>query len=242
MTKEPRDAPQFYLTAPSPCPYLPGREERKVFTHLIGRRAVTLNDTLTQSGFRRSQTIAYRPACESCRACVSVRVLVDAFEPGRTMKRIIARNADVSRTIVAPQATSEQYSLFRDYVDARHGDGGMADMSVLDFSMMVEDSHVESEIVEYRVGSRRDGGALIGSCVTDVLADCLSMVYSFYEHDMAERSLGSYMILDHIARVRRMGLKHLYLGYWVEGSRKMGYKARFTPQERLGMSGWELVA
>ncbi len=237
MTRELRDAPQFYLTAPSPCPYLPGREERKVFTHLIGRRAVSLNDTLTQSGFRRSQTIAYRPACESCRACVSVRVLVDAFEPGRTMKRIIARNADISRAVVPPQATSEQYSLFRAYVDARHGDGGMADMSVLDFSMMVEDSHVESEIVEYRV----DGGALVGACVTDVLADGLSMVYSFYEPDMPERSFGSYMILDHIARVRKMGLRHLYLGYWVEGSRKMGYKAKFTPQERLGMSGWELI-
>ena len=237
MTREPRDAPQFYLTAPSPCPYLPGREERKVFTHLIGRRAVSLNDTLTQSGFRRSQTIAYRPACESCRACVSVRVLVDAFDPGRTMKRIIARNADISRAAVSPQATSEQYSLFRAYVDARHGDGGMADMSVLDFSMMVEDSHVESEIVEYRV----DGGALVGACVTDVLADGLSRVYSFYEPDMPERSFGSYMILDHIARVRKMGLRHLYLGYWVEGSRKMGYKAKFTPQERLGMSGWELI-
>ena len=156
------------------------------------------------------------------------------------MKRIIARNADVSRAVVAPQATSEQYSLFRGYVDARHGDGGMADMSVLDFSMMVEDSHVESEIVEYRTGGRRDG-ALVGCCVTDVLADGLSMVYSFYEPNMPERSLGSYMILDHIARVRSMGLRHLYLGYWVEGSRKMGYKARFTPQERLGMSGWELV-
>jgi arginyl-tRNA--protein-N-Asp/Glu arginylyltransferase len=240
LTKEPRDAPQFYLTAPSPCPYLPGREERKVFTHLIGRRAIGLNDTLTQSGFRRSQTIAYRPACESCRACVSVRVLVDAFSPGRSLRRVIARNAGVTRTVVPAQATSDQYSLFRSYVETRHGDGGMADMSVLDFSMMVEDSHVDSELVEYRIESSH-GSTLIACCVTDILADGLSMVYSFYDPDLQDRSIGSYMILDHIARVRALGLRHLYLGYWVQGSRKMGYKARFTPQERLGMSGWELV-
>ena len=137
MTREPRDAPQFYLTAPSACPYLPGREERKVFTHLVGRRAAALNDALTQSGFRRSQTIAYRPACENCRACVSVRVLVDDFRPGRTMRRVLTRNSDMTARLAPAQATSEQYSLFRGYVDSRHGDGGMADMSVLDFSMMV---------------------------------------------------------------------------------------------------------
>ncbi|MBV8848218.1 MAG: arginyltransferase, partial [Methylobacteriaceae bacterium] len=150
MTKEPRDAPQFYLTAPSVCPYLPAREERKVFTHLIGRRAPGLNDALTQSGFRRSQTIAYRPACESCRACVSVRVLVDEFVETRSLRRIRELNNDLVGRAIANQASSDQYSLFRGYVDARHGDGGMADMSVLDYSMMVEDSHVNTRIVEYR--------------------------------------------------------------------------------------------
>ncbi len=242
MTREPRDAPQFYLTAPSACPYLPGREERKVFTHLIGRRAISLNDALTQSGFRRSQTIAYRPACENCRACVSVRVLVDDFQPGRTMRRVLARNADVKGALVQAQATSEQYSLFSGYVDSRHSDGGMADMSVLDFSMMVEDSHVDTRLVEYRRPGQRGDDELIGCCLTDVLADGLSMVYSFYESDESTRSLGVYMILDHVARTRALGLPHLYLGYWVEGSKKMGYKARFLPQERLGLSGWELSA
>ncbi|MFO1166892.1 MAG: arginyltransferase [Rhodoblastus sp.] len=241
MTREPRDAPQFYLTAPSACPYLPGREERKVFTHLVGRRAIRLNDALTQSGFRRSQTIAYRPACENCRACVSVRVLVDDFRPGRTMRRVLQRNADITSDFAPAQATSEQYSLFRGYVDSRHGDGGMADMSVLDFSMMVEDSHVETRLVEYRRPNAEGRNELIACCLTDVLADGLSMVYSFYEPDEAGRSLGVQMILDHIERARLMGLPHVYLGYWVEGSRKMGYKSRFTPQERLGMNGWELA-
>jgi leucyl-tRNA---protein transferase len=247
LTKEPRDAPQFYLTAPSVCPYLPGREERKVFTHLIGRRAPALNDALTQSGFRRSQTIAYRPACEACRACVSVRVLVDEFVETRSLRRIREINSDLVSRAAANQATSDQYSLFRGYVDARHGDGGMADMSVLDYSMMVEDSHVNTRIVEYRrhgpdtAINGRGGGALMAACLTDVLADGLSMVYSFYDPEEAERSLGTYMILDHLDRTQRLGLPHLYLGYWVEGSKKMAYKARFRPQERLGMNGWERV-
>lgn len=242
MSREPRDAPQFYLTAPCPCPYLPHREERKVFTHLIGKRAVALNDTLTQSGFRRSQTIAYRPACELCRACVSVRVKVNEFSISRSFRRVLERNADLSGVVARPEPTSEQYSLFRAYLDARHGDGGMADMSVLDYSMMIEDSHVESRIIEYRANAVSSSqGALTAVCLTDLLADGLSMVYSFYEPDERSRSLGTYMILDHIERARRLGLPHLYLGYWVEGSRKMAYKARFLPQERLGMQGWDRI-
>jgi arginyl-tRNA--protein-N-Asp/Glu arginylyltransferase len=247
LTREPRDAPQFYLTAPSPCPYLPGLEERKVFTHLIGRRAPALNDTLTQSGFRRSQTIAYRPACEACRACVSVRVLVDEFRPSRNLRRISERNADIVGQPLPPRPTSEQYSLFRTYLDARHADGGMADMSVLDYSMMVEDSHVDTRLIVYRrrgPDTRINGrgeGPLIAVAVTDILADGLSMVYSYYDPSMEDRSLGSMMILDHIERARRMKLPHVYLGYWVQGSRKMAYKSRFTPQERLGMNGWDRV-
>jgi leucyl-tRNA---protein transferase len=244
VTREPRDPPQFYLTAPAPCPYLPNREERKVFTHLIGRRATAMNDALTHSGFRRSQTIAYRPACEHCRACVSVRVCVNDFAPGRTMKRITARNADLAGSPIVPQPTSEQYALFRSYLDARHAEGGMADMTVLDYSMMIEDSHVRTRVIEYRKkppAERGGHGALLGAALTDVLADGLSMVYSFYDPSEEGRSLGTYMILDHIDRARRLGLPHVYLGYWVEGSRKMAYKARFTPQERLGMNGWERV-
>lgn len=242
MSREPRDAPQFYLTAPSPCPYLPRRDERKVFTHLIGKRAVALNDTLTQSGFRRSQTIAYRPACEACRACVSVRVKVGEFALSRNLRRVAERNADLRGAVVRAEPTSEQYALFRGYLDARHGDGGMADMTVLDYSMMVEDSHVETRLVEYRIGTTSiSPGRLVAVCLTDLLADGLSMVYSFYEPEAQARSLGSYMILDHIDRARKLALPHLYLGYWVEGSKKMAYKARFLPQERLGMNGWERV-
>lgn len=247
MTSQPRDAPQFYLTSPSACPYLPGKEERKVFTHIIGRRGRELNEILTQGGFRRSQTIAYRPACDTCRACVSVRVLVDEFEPSGNLKRILRKNGDLIGSPTANRPTSEQYSLFRRYVDTRHADGGMADMTVLDYSMMVEDSHVDTRLIEYRrrgidsAITGRGTGDLIAVCLTDEMSDGLSMVYSFYSPDAADRSLGTFMILDHIEKARAMRLPYLYLGYWVEGSRKMAYKSRFMPQERLMGQGWVRV-
>jgi leucyl-tRNA---protein transferase len=241
VTQHSRDTPQFYLTAPSPCPYLAGKEERKVFTHLVGERAGELNNILTQGGFRRSQSIAYRPACEGCRSCVSVRVIAEEFRPTRSMRRIANRNADVVSEMKIAVPTSEQYAIFRGYLDSRHRDGGMADMTVLDYAMMVEDSHIETRIIEYR---RRDGGRaddLLAVALTDVLGDGLSMVYSFFEPDEAARSLGTLMVLDHIERARRMGLAYVYLGYWVRGSRKMDYKGRFLPQERLTPDGWARV-
>ena len=247
MTQHSRDTPQFYLTAPSPCPYLPGREERKVFTHLVGERAGGLNDLLTQGGFRRSQSIAYRPACENCRACISVRVITDEFQPSRSMHRIAERNADVIGEMRALVPSSEQYSVFRAYLDARHRDGGMADMTALDYAMMVEDSHVKTRLVEYRRRgpdssiNGRGSGQLLAVALTDVLGDGLSMVYSFFDTDAGARSLGTFMILDHIERARRMSLPYVYLGYWVNGSRKMDYKGRFLPQQRLSQDGWARV-
>lgn len=247
MTQHSRDTPQFYLTAPSPCPYLEGQEERKVFTHLVGDRAGELNDLLTHGGFRRSQSIAYRPACEGCRACVSVRVVAADFAPSRNMRRIAERNSDIVGEMRIPAPTSEQYSVFRAYLDARHRDGGMADMTVLDYAMMIEDSHVDTRLVEYRrhgpdTGINRRGvGQMVAVALTDVLSDGLSMVYSFFEPDEADRSLGTFMILDHIERANRMGLPYVYLGYWVAGSRKMDYKGRFLPQERLMPAGWSRV-
>jgi len=244
VTQHPRDTPQFYLTAPSPCPYLHDQEERKVFTHLVGERAGELNDLLTHGGFRRSQSIAYRPACETCRACISVRVVAADFKPSRNMRRIAERNEDIIGTMRTAAPTSEQYSVFRAYLDARHRDGGMADMTVLDYAMMIEDSHVETRLIEYRrrgpdtAVNGRGSGQLLAVALTDVLSDGLSMVYSFFDPDASDRSLGTLMILDHIERARSMGLAYVYLGYWVPGSRKMDYKGRFLPQERLMPSGW----
>ncbi|MDI6027666.1 arginyltransferase [Corticibacterium sp. UT-5YL-CI-8] len=245
MTQHPTQSPQFFLTAPSPCPYLEGQFERKVFTHLVGDKAPEMNDLLTQGGFRRSQNIAYRPACETCRACVSVRILTNEFTQTRNMKRIAARNSDLVGAMLKPEPSTEQYSLFRSYLDARHRKGGMSDMTVLDYAMMVEDTHVETKLIEYRRRgpdsflTGRGQGDLIAVALTDRMADGLSMVYSFYNPEFEDRSLGTFMILDHIARARALGLPHVYLGYWVNGSRKMNYKVRFTPQEHLGPKGWE---
>lgn len=247
MTQHQRDTPQFFLTSPSPCPYLSGKQERKVFTHLVGERAPAINDLLTHGGFRRSQSIAYRPACEACRACISVRVLANEFRETRAFRRVAATNRDLVGHERTPVPTAEQYSLFRAYLDARHADGGMIDMSVLDYSMMVEDSHVRTKLIEYRRRgpdtriNGRGSGPLVAVALTDVLSDGLSMVYSFYDPDQRSRSLGTHIILDHISRARALGLPYIYLGYWVEGSPKMDYKRRFLPQERLAHDGWTRV-
>ncbi len=241
----PTPSPQFFLTAPSPCPYIEGQFERKVFTHLVGDKAPGMNDLLTQGGFRRSQNIAYRPACESCRSCVSVRILVDEFRPTRNMRRVSARNADLVGAMHDAQPSTEQYSLFRTYLDARHRRGGMSEMSVLDYAMMIEDTHVDTKVIEYRrrgpdsFMTGRGRGELMALALSDKMADGLSMVYSYFDPALEDRSLGTFMILDHIARARAAGLPHVYLGYWVNGSRKMNYKVRFAPQEHLGPRGWE---
>lgn len=248
MTHHSTQSPQFFLTAPSPCPYVEGQFERKVFTHLVGDRAPDMNDLLTQGGFRRSQNIAYRPACETCRACVSVRILAGEFEPSRNFRRIIQRNSDLIGAVHNAEPSSEQYSLFRRYLDSRHRRGGMSDMTVLDYAMMVEDTHVDTKVIEYRrrgVDSFITGegqGELIGVALSDKMADGLSMVYSYYDPQFESRSLGTFMILDHIRRAKAAGHPHVYLGYWVDGSRKMAYKVRFQPQEHLGPRGWERYA
>lgn len=242
MTEHKTDFPQFYITAPQPCPYLPGKLERKLFTHLTRGRSRPLVDSLLTGGFRRSQNIAYMPYCETCSACVPVRILVDEFQPRRTLKRIWRQNRDVSQRKIGANPTSEQYAVFRDYIDSRHREGGMADMSVLDYAMMVEDSAVTTQLTEYRSGcSSTSDGTLLAVALADRLSDGISMVYSFYDPDQSERSLGSYMIMEHVEQARRLGLPYVYLGYWIDGSRKMDYKTRFRPQEHLTADGWQRV-
>ncbi|HWA03075.1 MAG TPA: arginyltransferase [Rhizomicrobium sp.] len=232
--------PQFFLTPGGPCPYLPGRTERKVFARLSGSLAQPLNEALTHSGFRRSQSIAYRPACENCSACVSVRIVADAFEFSRGQKRIVRRNTDLVRSEVTAEATREQFALLRTYLDSRHAGGGMSDMGLFDYVAMVEETPVTTHIIEYRrPGDGDRPGPLIACALSDVLRDGLSMVYSFFHPGEDARSLGTYMILDHVRAAKMRGLRHVYLGYWVQGSEKMDYKSRFRPMEALGREGWE---
>ncbi|HEY7552679.1 MAG TPA: arginyltransferase [Hyphomicrobiaceae bacterium] len=241
MSEQRKHFPEFYVTAPQPCPYLPGRFERKLFTHLTHEKSPLLVDNLLRGGFRRSQNIAYMPYCEGCQGCVSVRVLVDEFKPSRSMRRVLDANRDLVPQRLQATPTSEQYSLFRSYIDERHAEGGMADMSVLDYAMMVEDSIIDTFMTEYRLGPQ--GGAagrppLVAVALSDRLSDGVSMVYSFYDPEATRRGLGTFMILDHIAHARRLGLPYVYLGYWIGGSAKMSYKQRFQPQERLTSGGW----
>ena len=248
MSIERRNFPQFFITAPAPCPYLATRLERKVFTHLMSADAQQLHDSLSQGGFRRSQNIAYRPACENCSACISIRIPVEKFRWTRSFRRTWRASPDLTTQISPAKSTAEHYALFRRYLDARHGEGGMADMTLLDFAAMVEETFVDTRLIEYRMkprislaGPDSRQGRLAGVALTDVLQDGLSMIYSFFDPEFSPRSLGTYMILEHVERARRMGLAYVYLGYWVMGSSKMDYKARFLPQERLLRDGWTLV-
>jgi arginine-tRNA-protein transferase len=234
---------RFFLTAPSPCPYLPDRYERKVFAHLPLSDGAAINDALTQVGFRRSQNIAYRPACEGCDACVSARIPATDYPYSRSERRALERNGDLVRNLVEAEATMEQFDLLRRYLLARHAEGGMADMTWADYVAMVEDTSARTHLIEYRATSNDRGpGDLIACVLVDVLCDGLSLVYSFYAPEMARRSLGSFIILDHVAQAQQAGLLYVYLGYWVSGSVKMDYKARFNPIEVLRPGGWTLMA
>jgi len=225
---------RFFATPGMSCPYLEGRTERQVVTLLSGDDPVALHDRLAQAGFRRSYNIAYRPACDGCSACVPVRVRAQDFRPDRTMRRIWARTATLSVTVLPAKSLAEHYLLFHRYQKARHPDGAMADMELDDFRAMVEDSPVRTSLVEFR----KPEGGLFGVAITDRIADGLSMVYSFFDPDEARASPGTAMVLWHLERATQLGLPYLYLGYWVEASRKMAYKARFRPLERLGAGGW----
>lgn len=229
---------RFYLTEPQPCPYLENKLERKLFAPLIGNNAADVNDELSANGFRRSQNVAYRPQCPGCTACTATRIASQNYEPSRRDRRIMRRNASLRRAIKPALATQEQFGVFRQYVTERHSEGGMAEMDALDFASMVEDSTVRTQIIEYW-GEDEDGdNELRAVCLTDVMADGLSMVYSFFDPTYSSDSLGRFMVLDHVEIVRALGLPHLYLGYWVEGCQKMTYKAEFPATEMLINGKW----
>ena len=228
-------APQFYVTAPQPCPYLGGRIEQKLFTALQGEGAETLNNSLSKQGFRRSQNVLYRPTCADCAACLSARIEVAAFAPSKSQKRVLKRNAHLVRRATSPWATEEQYEVFRTYLESRHAAGGMVDMDVFEFAAMVEETPIRTRVIEY---TNEHTSVLEAVCLTDVLDDGVSMVYSFYTPDVPRQSLGTHIILDHIEIARAAALPYVYLGYWVPGSPKMGYKISFEGLEVFSAGKW----
>ena len=235
--KPPRRPQFFYTTAPLPCPYVAGRVERKVVTEITGPDADTLHDRLSRAGFRRSHNIAYAPVCPGCNACVPIRIPTGSFQPDRTQRRIARANAGVEGFDVPARATAEQFQLFQCYQKARHRDGDMATMSFYDYRAMVEDTPIETLMVEFRDADER----LVGACLTDKLGDGLSAVYSFFLPGLDRRSLGTYTILWLIERARMLGLPYVYLGYWVPDSAKMNYKSRFRPSEILSGGVWRIL-
>lgn len=235
--RPPRRPQFFYTTAPLPCPYVAGRTERKVVTEITGPDADALHDRLSRAGFRRSHNIAYAPVCPACQACVPIRIPVRTFQPDRTLRKIARANAEMESFLVSPRATPEQFQLFHRYQQMRHGDGDMATMGYYDYRAMIEDTPIQTMIVEYR---EPDQG-LISVCLVDQLADGLSAVYSFFAPGLEKRSLGTYAVLWLIEHAKQLGLPYVYLGYWVPESRKMAYKSRFRPAEVLVQGAWRLL-
>lgn len=227
----------FYLTMPSPCPYLEGRSEQRVVAEMREHGDSHMFDQLSEAGFRRSQRWLYRPACPACSACVSVRVPVSAFNWTRGWRKVWNRNSDLIIEVLPAQFDDEHYELFHRYVNGRHGDGGMAAMTVNDYREMVESSPGNSLMVTFRTTD----GRLIAVCLTDHLRHGLSGVYKFFDPDEERRSLGSYTILWHIHYCGEIDLPYFYLGYWIAESRKMSYKVRFRPIEQLTAEGWQIL-
>lgn len=224
----------FFTTAPMPCPYITGRMERKIVTELTGQHASSLHDSLSRAGFRRSHSIAYAPACPGCAACVPVRVVIKDFQPSKSFRRTLRVNADLTATFVPARATAEQYRLFRTYQQQRHGGSDMALMGFYDYRSMIEDSPINTALLELRTSE----GELIGVCLTDTMDDGLSAVYSFFDTDQKRQGLGTFLVLTLIDCARQQELPFLYLGYWIAESQKMAYKTKFAPLEYFGAGGW----
>ena len=242
MRHDPSRTPQFYVTAPQKCPYIKGKVERKLFTALYGRNSVKLNDDLSLQGFRRSQKVLYRPLCSNCSACLSIRVKVNEFQYSKSQKRVINKNKEIERIEKKPEATDEQYQIFKKYLNYRHLNGGMSDMDALEFSSMIEETNVNSQIFEYWKIKNSEKKELIAVCLTDTNKDGLSMVYSFYDPKYNSSSLGKFMILDHINLTKTQNLNYLYLGYWIRQNAKMGYKSNYFPAEVYYKNEWTEIS
>lgn len=236
---------QFYLSGPLPCPYLPDRVERKLFTRLTGDTTTDseINSILTRSGFRRSHDIVYRPACTSCTACTPVRIPVNSFKPSYSLRRIAQINRDLVLETTDTDVTDEHYRLFIRYQKSRHADSDMAHMTPDDFTAMLKEGEANTCLYLLRASSASgQPGTLMGAIVADLVQDGFSAVYSYFDPDFPRRSLGIQLILTLISETARRDLPYVYLGYWISTARKMAYKERFRPMQVLGGQGWTALA
>ena len=227
----------FYLTRPNPCPYLEGQVEQKIFTRLLGDAPSdhVLTSQLTPFGFRRSQTIIYRPACPTCMSCVPVRIKAQQFSLGKNLKRIHAKNRDLTTALLSTNDAEPLYDLFSAYQNARHNDGDMAQMQLPDFIAMMKEGSDNAALLCLQ----NSQGTIVGVMLIDNLASGTSAVYSFFDPTLEKRSLGTELIIRLVEETTARGLDFVYLGYWIKQCQKMAYKARFPALQRLTANGWE---
>ena len=229
----------FVYTQPMPCPYIDHKMERRLVTDISTTRGKKYHNILAEAGFRRSQHISYKPACPSCNACKPIRVVAKTFTRTKSQKRIYNRNQDLVTEYLTPVATPELFELFQNYQMLRHSGGEMALMDYADFRGMLETSPINTFIKTYRLKISRE---LVGVVLLDEQRDGYSAVYSFFNCLQPERSMGTFIILDLIEDLIDNNLNYLYLGYWIDKSRKMSYKANFRPAEVLTSTNWvELI-
>ena len=223
----------FFVTSPLPCPYLDGQVERRLVAELKEWDGISLHDKLSRVGFRRSHGIVYAPICPSCNACKAVRTVVGEFKPSVSQRRVMRMNKDIIVNKKPALATHEQYALFANYQESRHTGGDMATMDYYDYQALIEETPVNTFILEYR-----DFDRLVGACIVDEMADGLSAVYSFFDPNKKRKSLGTQVILALFDLALQYRLPFVYLGYWVSGSQKMSYKEKFRPLEYFNGNEW----
>ena len=229
-------SPHFFFTTPTlPCPYFSDRVERRVITELNGIDAQPLHDQLTRAGFRRSYGVAYAQACPNCNECIAIRVRASEFSCSRSQRRIMKKNADLIATEVPAVANEEQFILFESYQASRHSGGDMENMNYSDYQSLVQENMIDTAIIEFRQKDR-----LVSCIIIDKLTDGFSAVYSFFDvKNEQRRSLGSYMILWLIEYSKSLGLKYVYLGFWINNCRKMSYKTDFQPLDYFSSGVWK---
>ncbi len=228
---------KFYATQPHPCSYLPEEQATTLFLDPSQPMDPHVYAELSELGFRRSGDHLYRPHCQRCNACIPARIPINRFEPNRQQRRILKRNADLQVSASRPVFTAEYYALYSRYIELRHSDGDMYPPSREQFSTFLVRDLPFSRFYEFRLQGR-----LLAVAVTDVLPNGLSAIYTFYDPEEERRSLGRYAILWQIGETERLGLRAVYLGYWIKNCRKMNYKTQYRPIELFVNQRWTCLS